>query len=727
MNAILGMDEAAAEQNFLGDLAAKLWRRKLLIGTSTVVLFAIFVVGIQFLPRIYEASSSVSVEQTPKAVATGNVIQDMPFDDETIGTEMALLKSRELLTETMRRTNLLRNPEFNPHLKPSLVATLDKMSHGYLSRWLPYVSQWLPSDEALDSTAAETQVADTLRTLQSRVQFTPQPRSRVIDITLASSDNELAANVVNTIANLYIADHLTYREDMNKAAHDFVEQRVQELKNSATTAADAVVKFRVGHGLTATSSRDNSTIIQEQASAVNTQLQDARNRLATAQAQFDGDKKADPESLAASLGSQTISRLREQEAQALADRARFASTYGDNSPVVAPYNIRVASIRAQIHAEAVRTVQALPNQIRSAQEAVTALTGRLNELKSQLADMDGARAELALLEVESAAQNNIYREFLERSKQTDTAVLFPATPVRVISRAVAPVRPAFPNRKLMIPASGILSFVLSAGFAMLLERRKGLVSTGDVETMLGIPALGMLPFRTPKTEEMYQDVIEDVLSWLLYDHGATSVLVTSALPNEGKSTTAQGLVQAAINRGLNALLIEADMRSAYGRPRLANGALELGEVLRGEIKAKDAVRRPSNELTVLPAGQARGNATRLLSNPRMRQSIEILKGEYDFIVIDAPPVLIGGDAWSLSRHVDRTVLIARWEHTEPQQVGLAIKQLVMPRNGDQREGLQAGTNLAGLVLNMVDPSRCAKLGNADSIRFSAAMFKYYRR
>jgi Mrp family chromosome partitioning ATPase len=118
---------------------------------------------------------------------------------------------------------------------------------------------------------------------------------------------------------------------------------------------------------------------------------------------------------------------------------------------------------------------------------------------------------------------------------------------------------------------------------------------------------------------------------------------------------------------------------------VTNGTLGLGEVLRGEIKARDAVRRPSNELTVLPAGQSRGNATRLLSNPRMKQAIEILKSEYDFIVVDAPPVLIGGDAWSLSRHVDRTVLIARWEHTEPQQVGLAIKQLVMPRSGDKRQ------------------------------------------
>jgi succinoglycan biosynthesis transport protein ExoP len=725
MNTILAMDKSTGP-GFMADVSAKLWRRKLFIGVSTMIVFSILAVGVQFLPQTYEASSSVSVEPTPIAVATGNVTPDIPFDDETIGTEMALLKSRELLTEAIRRTNLLHAPEFNPHLKPSWLASLDGVSHGYFGRWLPYVSQWLPSDQPSDATTAERQLADTLRSLQKRVRFTPQPSSRVIDITLASSNNELAANVVNTIANLYIVDHLTYRKDMNTVAHDFVEQRMQELKNAVTSAADAAVKFRIGHGLTVTSSDENSTIVQEQASAVNTQLQSAKDRLASAQAQYNQDRKADPETLASTLGSQTISGLREQESQALSDRTKYAATYGANSPMVVPYNIRVASIRAQIHAEAVRAVQALPGEIRSAQGVVTALTQRLNELQSQLADLDRARAELAMLEVESAAQNNIYREFLERSKQTDTAVLFPATPVRVISQAVAPSRPVFPDNNLMIPATGILSFILSAGLALLLERRKGFVSTGDVETMLGIPALGMLPFRTPKTEGMYQNVIEDVLNRLLYDHCATSVLVTSALPNEGKSTTAQALVQAAINRGLNALLIQADMRSPRGPAKLTNGVLGLGEVLRGEIKTKDAIRRPSNELTVLPAGRAHGNATRLLANPRMKQAVDRLKNEYDFIVIDAPPVLIGGDAWSLSQHVDRTVLIARWEHTEPQQVSLAIQQLVMPRNGDPREGLQAGANLAGLILNMVDPSRCVRLGSADSVRFSAAMFKYYR-
>src|ERR1700729_2880696 len=170
MNTILAMDKATGP-GFMADVSAKLWRRKLFIGVSTMIVFSILAVGVQFLPQTYEASSSVSVEPTPIAVATGNVTPDIPFDDETIGTEMALLKSRELLTEAIRRTNLLHAPEFNPHLKPSWLASLDGVSHGYFGRWLPYVSQWLPSDQPSDATTAERQLADTLRSLQKRVRF----------------------------------------------------------------------------------------------------------------------------------------------------------------------------------------------------------------------------------------------------------------------------------------------------------------------------------------------------------------------------------------------------------------------------------------------------------------------------------------------------------------------------------------------------------------------------
>ncbi len=727
MTSAMTMDEANAEQTFVSDLFAKIGRRKGLIVSSTVAIFAVTAVAIQFLPQKYEATAAVSVEQTPKAVATGNVVQDLPFDDETIGTELALLKSRELLTETMRRSNLFRNPEFNPRLAPSWFADLDAMTGGRLGIALAFVSGWLPPDQAVDATEAEREVSETLRTLRKHIKFAPEPRSRVIDVTVSARSGEVAASIANTIADLYIRDHLTYREDMNKAAHDFVDQRIQELKTSAADAANAVVKFRVAHGLTVTSSRENSTIIQEQASAVNTQLQDAKNRLALLQAQYNGDKSANPELLAGALGSQTIGRLREQEAQAQADRAKFAATYGPNSPVLAPYNIRVETIERQIRAEASRLVQTVPNQIKATQGTVDALSARLEQLRGQLAQLDKARAELALLEVESTAQNNIYREFLERSKQTDTSVLFPATPVRIISRAAAPIEPAFPDNKLMLPAAAFVSLLLSAGIALRLERNRGLVSTGQVETMFGIPAIAMLPMRTPKTEEMYQDGIEEILNRLLYDHMAGVVLVTSALPNEGKSTISRALVEAAMARGLRGLLIEADIRSNIRRRLPTTATLGLGDVLRGEIGVIEAVRRPSNELTVLPAGQPRGNASRLLANPRMGKAIATLRPEYDFIVIDAPPALIGSDAWSLSRLADRTLMIARWEHTEPAQVELAIKQLVMPRSGRGQEGIQAGSNLAGVVLNMVDPSRCVKLGNADSIRFSSAMFKYYGR
>lgn len=707
--------DASEAPGFLADIPAKLWRRKLLIITVGIFLAGAIAYAIQFLPRSYEAISSVSVEEAPNVVATGNVVRDLPFSDATIGTELALLKSQEVMTETVQRTGLLRNPEFNARLDNSWTA-----------RWRSYLTFWLPSGDRLDATAAQRELAATLGTLREHVQFRPEPRSRVIDIVVSSRDNRLAAKIANTIADLYIADHLTYRQDMNKAAHEFVEQRIQELKAAATKASDAAVKFQIAHGLTMTSSRDNTTIIQQQAAEVNAQLETAKNKLATLQAQYADETKADPETLASVLGSQTIARLREQEAQAMADRARMAASYGGNSPVVAPYNIRVATIRAEIRAEARRAVQALPSQIASAQDTVNVLSQHLNQLQSQLADLDKARAELALLNVESAAQNNMYREFLERATQTDTSVLFPSTPVRIVSRAIPSVHAAFPNNKVMLPAAGIIGFCLSACLGLLIERGKGMVSTSDVEMMLGIPALAMLPVRTPKTEEMYQDSIEDVLNRLLYDHGATTVLVTSALPGEGKTTTARALVKGAADRGLDALLIEADLRSSYGRDRRSGAVLGLGDVLRGEIAVSDATQKPSDKLTVLPAGQARGNPSRLLANPRMERAIDALKQKHNFIVIDAPPALIGGDTWSLSRCVDCTILLARWDHTEPKHVALALRHLMMPRNDKSGEGVNAESNVAGLVLNLVDPSRCVKLGNADSIRFSSAMFRYYR-
>jgi uncharacterized protein involved in exopolysaccharide biosynthesis len=87
MNTILAMDKSTGP-GFMADVSAKLWRRKLFIGVSTMIVFSILAVGVQFLPQTYEASSSVSVEPTPIAVATGNVTPDIPFDDETIGTEL---------------------------------------------------------------------------------------------------------------------------------------------------------------------------------------------------------------------------------------------------------------------------------------------------------------------------------------------------------------------------------------------------------------------------------------------------------------------------------------------------------------------------------------------------------------------------------------------------------------------------------------------------------------
>jgi Mrp family chromosome partitioning ATPase len=125
----------------------------------------------------------------------------------------------------------------------------------------------------------------------------------------------------------------------------------------------------------------------------------------------------------------------------------------------------------------------------------------------------------------------------------------------------------------------------------------------------------------------------------------------------------------------------------------------------------------------LPAGRARGNPTRLLSLPTLEATLRQLERDYDHIIIDAPPALVGGDCWSLSRLVDRTVFLMKWASTSPEQASVALNRLFTAgRNGEA-----TGTmSKVALVLNMVDTKMAVKFGHADSVLYSPALKQYYQ-
>ena len=725
-----GFEEGSAEQTFLQDVTRKLGRRKLFIIGATALLFAVLAAVIQVLPRTYEGTATVEVEsQTPHAVAVRDVLGDPAFTDETMGTELAILNSRELLSRVVDQLKLTADPEFNPNLKPGLLDGASPALVNLFSRWAPELvrSLW-PDDRAAPT--REQVYADVLDGLRKHLSMAPVSHSRVMQISAYSHDRQKAALIANAVVDSYIAVHLEQKAAVSGEAHRFIEKQLGELREAANSAAQAVEDYRNQNGLIA---GEKNTLLQEELTQASNQLLEARGKLATLNTQWQAIKSGNPENAAAVIADPTITKLREQESTLDMQLANMSRRYGSDSSFLGPLKAQLGAVRASITAEARRQVPSLQYAVNAQQANVDALVARLSDLIGRVRKMELARAHLATLSDESRAAHDIYVNFLSRAKETDRDVQWTATPaanVRIISQAADPLRPWFPNNRVMLPAALILAFGAACATALVAEgRKKGVLSMRQIEALFGVAPLGLIPLRTERTEAIYHDATEQLWNRLVFDGGTggsswKSLMITSTLPSEGKTTLARALAEVAVNRGLRVLLIDADMRSARAKRELVGGhVIGLGDVLRGELNPHDALHPSPTGVMMLPAGRARGNPTRLLSLPTLEATLRQLERDYDHVIIDAPPALVGGDCWSLSRLVDRTVFLMKWASTPPEQASVALNRLFTADRPDEAAGTMSKV---ALVLNMVDTKMAVKFGHADSVLYSPALKRYYQ-
>jgi capsular exopolysaccharide synthesis family protein len=702
-------EEVLAEQTFLHDAFVKLRRRKWSILLTGSVLAVILAGAIQVLPKKYHGLATVEADSpTPQAVPTSAMLRDQQFSDYTLGSELTILKSPELLLSVIHKLDLVNDPEFNPQPKHSWIGDAKDTIDGWLQSWLPN-----DSESALSNT--ERQQGETLAALRSKATFEPVPHSRDIQITVSSRDNRKAAAIANAIADAYIANHMGFAEQIMQQVHGYTGAHLIELGKDASQKAQIVAKFKNDHSIV---TGREAPLIQEQITQVSTDLINARAQLAALHGRFDTARSSDPETLAAVLGSQTINRLREQQAQIGAQRAAMASNYVANNPTLGRLNAQYADIEQKIRQEAQRMVASLKSDIQSQEASVQSLSARLAELHKQIGTTNDAMAMLIPLQRAADAAADMYDTYARTLRQTDASMLIPATTVRVAARSEVPIYAAFPNNLIMLPASTLIAFGIAGMIGWMREtNRKGLVSMNQVEVVLDLPTLGMLPQFDNRNQVIYLDAVEQLFNRLWLMDRPRSILITSARPEEGKTTTAWALAKAAAGRDIRVLLIDADMRS--GRKMQAARSVTvagLADVLRGQADMRDVVQRNphSANLTLLPAGHPKGIPTRLLALDSFNELLETSTQDYDLVIIDSPPSFVGGDCWLLSQKVDKTVLIAKWRSTTAQEIHEAV-----------RKQLHRDT-FAGVVLNMVNPRQNVVYGHPDSAYLSPEITRYYR-
>ncbi len=592
----------------LGQLPKLLRQHVWLILSCAVLAMAAAYLYARTLPKTYTASSILAVEGDRFAIPElqgalrGDTGSDpMPF----VRTEVQALTSRALVAEVAAKLHLDANPEFNPALRPpTLVQQAKDMISQLLAKVLPRPSADAPA--AGPDEAVVASVFNALAVFQDN-------RSLVISLSFTAQDPRLAADFVNILMDSYVQARARRRVDANQGANNVMVERIDQVRADLTAIEQRMRDLRSKSDVVALRA---GSVGQQQVEELTTAA--ARATLERSQLEVNYEraqaaaKQGSSDALAAVLTSPTISRMRDQEAQASRRMAELSSRYGPDYPGIRSAGAELASARRQIAQEASRIVDSLGAQLRVARAQETDVLQQLDKARHVGVQAENARAELDQLQQEATTRRNLYQTLLERAQQTVAQPAASATPdVRVLSPAVAPGKPSGPNMKLaaLLGGSGgaLLGCLLALtrvssvrGFetAEELTRVTGLVVLATLPRRLVRRGHGLLATRTSNAALEGSDVEAlRALRERLRFSGRTGVprcalflpAVADVAPFAAPLTA--GMARVAAADGEQVLLVETDLQ----RPSLGN---ELGLM---QARRDDATRTSTSQNVGLPA------------------------------------------------------------------------------------------------------------------------------
>lgn len=702
---------AATPEPDLRGLLAIPWRRRRTVTAVTLLGVGLTVLLLLLLPPRFTASALILVAAPPtRVVSLDAVMAAGPADAQTVFTEAEVLRAPALLETVATAQGLLDDPEFNAALRPPglLTAALTALPEGWdrllLGRPLPR-----------DATGPDARAA-TLDAFREAVTVRPVHRSRVIAVEVDSRDPVRAAAIANALAEAYLTAQLEAKFEATRRASLWLDGRLASLREEVRQAELAAADYRSRHGL---SEARGTALTGQQLAELNSQLILARSKRSETEARLTAMRQAaDPATAPEALASPLVQKLKEQEAALLRRQSELASRYGDRHPRMIDVRAEVDDLRRKIAAEVTALAKGLENEVRAARAREDSLARGLAEVQGRDAVEDTAAVTLRELERGAEASRLMYETFLARFKETTEQQSLQEPDARIVSAAVAPVVPSFPRRLPALAAALTVSLAAGVALAFLLERLdRALRTAADVEAATGRPPLAVVPLAA-RGGVVADAVLDDpaapaaeavrslraTLAVRARGGPVGVVVVTSSLPEDGKTTLALWLARASAQAGRRTVLVDGDLRrpavaQALGLPA---GAPTLLDVLAGGDLETALATDPRTPLRVLPAGRAGVEALDIAEAPALTDLLAALKARFEVVVVDAPPVLPVADGRLLARRADHVLYAVRWEST---------------RREAAAEGVRALT-LLGVeplpVITRLDPARHARYGYGDT-------------
>ncbi len=717
-----------------------LWRRKLMILMVMIVLLGIVFYFINKVQPQYTAKSLIMIENRldpgPELRA---LITNMRVDTTLILSEAEVLKSRSLARKIIERLDLMNDPEFNPRLRFKEQHPVEKLMQKTAEDQDSNFKSLSIYDTTNNSQAPKIMAEDMgvvvnrfLKGLYAR----PIPGSFVLQIEYTSEDPEKSALIANAIVDTYIAQRLDIKFKATKKLSDWLDDRLENLRNQVRQSEAAVEEYREANNLI---SGARSEITAQQLSELNSQLVLAKTKKAEAEANLKQIKNwiKDPskvETTAQALTSGIIQNLKVSETSLLRQISEMSERYGEQHPSMIKTRAELEEIREKLREEMRIIAGGLEATVHVAEARFFALSESINEIEAVRQIENKANIQLRELEREAASNRMIFDTFLETYKKSDEQEKLQEAEARVISYATVPRHASYPNKPLFLSLTAAASFFIGIALALLIEKLDNAFRTSSqLEDQIGFPCFGVIP-EAQKVKKMpigdyvmtkpASNIAEAVRTLRMVlnlrsknvEDRPKVITITSSLPGEGKTTLSSWMARVTAKSGERVIVIDCDLR----RPNLHNAFGEKPEVtlveyLVGKATLKQAVHKdPQSGAHVLFARSVPNNALDLIGTAKMSKLIESLKLEYDLVILDSPACLAVSDARILAAQSDQTLFAVSWNDTPKEVVSAGVKQFV-----------DFGYDSLAFVLTNVDIRKHSKYGYGDAVYYYSRYKQYY--
>ncbi|MFC3093311.1 polysaccharide biosynthesis tyrosine autokinase [Alteromonas sediminis] len=558
--------------------------------------------------------------------------------------------------------------------------------------------------------------------IQGGLEVSGGKQSQVINVSYSSDDPQKAADIINAVADAYIAFGLESRLGEVRNTEQWLGEQYQKLGEKLQESEAALSAYRSSQGLVDTSQQER--LANAQLQNLNSELIRAQTKLSEETEQYQAVQSVTPGtpgyySLAPVLANKTASDMVKEQAARAREVEQLEQRYGEKHPRMIAARSALKSTRDNLNSEIEKIIANVEKNYRSAQTQVQNVQRLIAESRAEIQGLQGNNLELVRLEREVENNRRVYESFQSQLMQANVNSEFDASNVHIIDRATVPKAPYKPNKKLILVLAGMFGLFAGTVLVFLKELLDNTFKTPDnIEDKIKIPSLGITPVvkkskseSTPEKQYLddprstFSESINTIRTGLLFsniDNPPKTVLVTSSTGSEGKSTLALNLAAAYSNIG-KTLLLEVDLRKPSIARYLGLTPQEgLSELVTGSVQNTESLlqTKVKDNLTVITSGAMPRNPAELLSSKKFEKVMEALKRNFDYIVLDGPPTLPVSDSCILGNKMDAVVMAVKAEDTKVNVAKEAIKRL---RNHN--------ANVIGAVLTVAEPNKMSYYGN----------------